>query len=199
MLVTFANITGVDAIFRQCLCTVRIVRQQAVAVVMKVTDQGHIDTHAVKLLANIRHSLGGFRGVDRDANHLGASQRQLFNLDGRADGIDGVGVGHGLHTHRCITANSHDSRTPHNAGLKRVARLGCCDINGLAGIHYFTSNRATLSLATAERSNAFPRICTCVASARPTMAESGSTPVAPTTSPGARVRRRTTVPFASDT
>jgi hypothetical protein len=108
-LVALAHVAGVDAVFGQRLGTRWVVGQQAVAVVMEVADQGHIDAHFVELVANVRHSLGGFGGVDGDAHHLGASDGQLFDLDGGADHVDRVGVGHGLHAHRCAAAHGDNA------------------------------------------------------------------------------------------
>ena len=72
--VALANIAGVDTVFGQRLRAARVVRQQAVTVVMKVTDQRYVDAHAIELVAHMRDSFGRLRRVDRDADHLGARQ-----------------------------------------------------------------------------------------------------------------------------
>lgn len=38
-LVTFANIARIDTVLRQCLCTIRKIRQEPMPVVMKIPDQ----------------------------------------------------------------------------------------------------------------------------------------------------------------
>ncbi len=130
-LVAPAHVAGVDAVFGQRLGAGRVVAQQAVAVVVKVADQRHVNAHAVELLADVGHGLGGFVVVHRDAHQLGARQRQLFDLNGGADGIGGVGVGHGLHAHRRAAAHRHMPRTPrHHAGAG-VALQHTAQGNGL--------------------------------------------------------------------
>ena len=87
------------------------------AVVVKVTNQRYINAHAVKLLPHIGHSLGRFGGVHRDTDHLRASQCQLFDLNGRGNRINRIGIGHGLDAHRRIAANGHDAGIPDHARL----------------------------------------------------------------------------------
>src|SRR6185369_10654875 len=71
--------------------------------------------------------------------------------------------------------------------------------DGQARLHHLTSKRATLSREIDCRSNGLPRTCTSVASARPTVTCSGSTPEAPAASPGASSRLTATTPLASVT
>ena len=94
VLVALADIAGVDAVFGQCLRAARVVGQQTVAVVMKVADQRHVDAHAIELVAHMRDGLGSLGCVNGDADQFGAGKGKLFDLNGGADDIDRVGVGH---------------------------------------------------------------------------------------------------------
>jgi hypothetical protein len=126
LLVALAHVAGVDAVLAQRLGAGRIVGEQAVAVVVEVADQRHVDAHAVELLADVGHLGRGLGRVDRDAHHLGARDGQFLDLDRGADGIDRVGVGHRLHAHGCVAAHRDGARAPDHAGLARAARLGRC-------------------------------------------------------------------------
>ena len=96
MLVALAHIAGVDPVFGQRLGASRVVRQQAVSVVVKVADQRHIDAHAIELLTDVGHGLGSLWRIDGDSNHFGASNGKLFDLNGRTNRVDRVGIGHRL-------------------------------------------------------------------------------------------------------
>ena len=65
VLVALADVAGVDAVLGQRLGAGRIVGQQAVAVVVEVADQRHVDAHAVELLADVRHRRRRLGRVDR--------------------------------------------------------------------------------------------------------------------------------------
>ena len=100
------------------------------AVVVKVADQGHIHTHAVQLLANGRHGLGGFRRVHRDAHQLRPGRGQLFDLDGGANHIHRVGIGHRLDANRRIASHGDHFRAPLDLPLQAVADLCMRDMDG---------------------------------------------------------------------
>ena len=121
------------------------------AVVMKIANQGHINTHAIQLLANVRHLGCCFRCIDRDAHHFRASIGQFFDLYRRANGIYRIGIGHGLHPNGRITTNSHCARTPNHRGLARAlncwARTGNRLNDWQTRLHHFTSKNATLFFA----------------------------------------------------
>ena len=156
-LIALADIAGVDTVLGQGLRAVRVIGQQAVAVVMKVADQRHVNAHAVELFAHIRHSGSGFRRIDRDANHFRARNGQFLDLNGGAQGIDRIGVGHGLNAYRRITTDGDNARTPDHLRLNGAAIFWKSGLNGQTGLHYFTSNRAMLFFDTAARSKAWPR------------------------------------------
>ena len=122
VLVALADVARVDAVLRQRLGAGRIVGEQAVAVVVEVADQRHVDVHPVELLADVRHRRGGLGRVDGDAHHLRAGDRQLLDLDRGADRIDRVGIGHRLDPHRRIAADGDRARAPAHARLARPAR-----------------------------------------------------------------------------
>ncbi len=102
----FTDITRIDPILRQRLGAVWIVIQQRMAVVVEITDQRYIYAHLVQLLADRRHCCCRFRIIYRDAHQLGTSTRQVLDLDRGADGVGGIGIGHGLHHYR-RTATNH--------------------------------------------------------------------------------------------
>ena len=80
---------------------------------MKIADQRDVDLHLVELLADQRHGGGRFRPVDRDAHQFGAGACQLLDLNGGADDVGGIGVGHRLH---------HDRRVAADPDLARAVR-----------------------------------------------------------------------------
>ncbi len=101
-LVLEADIAGIDAVFVERLGAGRIIRQQLVADIVEIADQGRGDAALAQAVADMRHGGGGFFAIDRDAHQFGAGARQRGDLGDRALDIGGVGVGHRLH---------HDRRT----------------------------------------------------------------------------------------
>ena len=77
------------------------------AVVVKITNQGNTFTHAVELFADVGHRRGRLGGIDRDADKLRTRLGEFLDLNRRSDGIDGIGVGHGLHAHGGVPAHRH--------------------------------------------------------------------------------------------
>ena len=126
MLIALAHIAGVDAVFGKRFGAFRKLCEQTVAVVMKVTDERHVHAHFVELFADIGNGFGRLGRVDRDANHFGPGQGQFFDLYGRADGVAGVGVGHGLHPDRRVTTHRDHVFTPSHTRLQTAVtmRLG---------------------------------------------------------------------------
>ena len=159
------------------------------SVVMKVANQGDINAHAVKLLPDVRNRLGRLGRVHGDADQLRPSHCQFLDLDGGANSIGGVGIGHGLNANWRVAAHCHDPCAPTHAGLPRTPGLRRSRLNGKTWIHYRTSKRATLFLVRGARSNGLPRTCTSVVSARPTITINGRLPDAPTVSPAPIVLR----------
>ena len=100
-------------------------RQQLVAVVMEVADERHVDAHAIELLADRRHLARRFRRIDRDPHQFRTGLRQFLDLDGRADRVGGIGVGHRLHDDGRVAADPHHATAvadQHRAG--RMAGRG---------------------------------------------------------------------------
>ena len=106
-LVPLAHIARVDPILGQGLGTVGKLGEQAVAVVVEITNQRNTFTHAVELFADVRHRRGRLGGIDRDADKLRTRLGEFLDLNRRSDGIDGIGVGHGLHAHGGVPAHRH--------------------------------------------------------------------------------------------
>ena len=66
------------------------------AVVVEVADDGHADAALVEAFDDVRNGCRGVVVVDRDADQLGAGERERRNLlDGALD-VGRVGVGHRL-------------------------------------------------------------------------------------------------------
>ena len=88
-------------------------------------------THFVKLLADVRNSLGGLGGVDRDAHQLGAGQSQFFHLNSGANRVACIGIGHGLHPHGCVAPHRDHMVAPAHLRLQTFVAGGDRKGNGL--------------------------------------------------------------------
>ncbi len=84
-----------------------IFRQQDVAVVVKIADQGSFAAGIEHALLDFRHRGGGLWDVYRDANHFGARGRQFQALLRRGSDVSGVGIGHRLNDDRRATTDRH--------------------------------------------------------------------------------------------
>ena len=123
-LVALAHIARVDAVLGQRAGAIGKVGQQPMAVVMKVADERHRNAHAVELLADGRHSRCSLGRVHRDAHQFRARHRKLLDLNGCADRVGRIGIGHGLHAHRRVTAHGHHMIAPDHASLTRAVAGG---------------------------------------------------------------------------
>ena len=65
-----ADVAGVDAPLVQRFGAGGVLAEQRVAVVVEVADEGHAHAHLRQAVADVRHRLGGFVAVDRDAHQL---------------------------------------------------------------------------------------------------------------------------------
>src|SRR5260370_38027914 len=72
-----ADVTRIDAIFIESAGALGIFRQQDVAVVVKIADQGSFAAGIEHALLDFRHRGGGLWDVYLDANHFGACGRQF--------------------------------------------------------------------------------------------------------------------------
>ena len=102
-----ADVARVDAVLVERCGAVGIVGQQLVADVVEVADERHINADPLQPLLDPWHLGRCFCTVHRDADDFrpGAGERGYLR-DG-CIGICRVGVGHGLHHDRRITANHH--------------------------------------------------------------------------------------------
>ena len=135
LLLAAPDIAGIDAVFVEQFGAGGMVRQQPVAVEMKIADQRHADPLRRQALANPRHGGGGLFGVDGHAHQLRTGAGQFRDLGDGGRHIGGVGVGHRLHHHRCIAAYRDGADVGRNAGAAREKRrrtghkstyTGCC-------------------------------------------------------------------------
>ena len=91
-----AYVAGVDAVFVERGGAIGKFRQQHVAVVMEVADDGHVAARIEQALLDFRDSRCRFRNVHGDADKFRACLREFKALlRGRGD-VGCVGVGHGL-------------------------------------------------------------------------------------------------------
>ena len=65
-----SDIAGIDAKFSQGLCTLGILCQQYVTVVVEIADQRYFATYGIEHVADSRDLLGGLFGVYRNPNQL---------------------------------------------------------------------------------------------------------------------------------
>jgi hypothetical protein len=108
-----AHVAGVDPQLGKGLRAGRMLGKQAVAVVMEIPDERHVDSRLIEPFPDVRHRRRGFRIVDRDAHELRAGPREIRHLPyGRRD-IRRIGVRHGLH---------HDRRVPADGDLTDLHR-----------------------------------------------------------------------------
>ena len=111
-----ADVAGVDPVFGQDLCALRILPEQQVPVVVEVADDGDVHPHVVQAGLHLRDRRRSLARVDRDPDDLTAGAVELSDLRRRALRVGGVGVGHGLHPHR-VAAPDHDPAHADGHGL----------------------------------------------------------------------------------
>ncbi|MHC2672230.1 hypothetical protein ACVI1J_004393 [Bradyrhizobium diazoefficiens] len=104
-LVLEADIAGIDAVLGERLGTGRIGREQLVADIMEVADQGRGDAALGEAVTDVRDGGRGLLAIHGDADHFGAGARERCNLGDGAVDIGGVGVGHRLHDDRRTAAH----------------------------------------------------------------------------------------------
>ena len=75
-----ADVAGIDAVFIERAGAIGIFRQQHVAVVVKIADDGHVAAGIEQALLDFRHGRGGFGHVHGDADEFGAGLREFEAL-----------------------------------------------------------------------------------------------------------------------
>ncbi len=180
------DVARIDAVLRQRLCARRKLRQQLVAVVVKIADQRNIESHFVQLLANRRDFGRSLGRVDRDADNFRSGLRELFDLNRGRDRVGGIGIGHRLHHHRRIAADANLASSPFDRDLPRPPPRR--RLRGLRQavrqldrpVHrwrsYLMVKRATLLRVNGFRLNAAPRTSTDAKFASPITTVNGSSP-----------------------
>ena len=107
LLVLEADVAGIDPILVERLGGGRIVGKQRMAVIVKVANEGDVNTALQEPFADVRYSLGGLVAVDGDAYKLGAGAREGCDLGRGGVYVGGVGVGHRLDDDGCTAADEH--------------------------------------------------------------------------------------------
>src|SRR5665647_51708 len=153
------------------------------SVVMEITNQRNINSHSIQLFPDVRNSLCCLHRVNRQTHHLRTSDRQLLDLNGGANHINSIRIGHGLNTDRRSTAHGKHPGAPDHTRLERMPQFGSGRLNRSQRLHYFTSKRATPFFDTCVKSRVLPRTCTSVTLERPTTTDSGRAPETARTSP----------------
>ena len=120
---TGTDVAGVDPVLGQGSRAFGKIVQQLVAVVVEVAHQRHLAAHAIELFADGGDFGCGGRGIDGDADQLGAGLGQRTGLDGRGNGLGGIGVGHRLHDHRSVAADQDLVVIPAHHHLAGAAAL----------------------------------------------------------------------------
>ena len=110
-----ADVSRVDAVLGKRGRRLGVLRQQQVAVVVEVADEGHVDPEPVELLADDGNRLRRGVVVDGDAHQLGSGMSELGHLDGGGVRIGRVGVRHRLHDDR-VRRSDRDAADQHGPG-----------------------------------------------------------------------------------
>jgi len=103
---TYRAVAGVDAVLGKSFGGVRVFREQEVAVVVEVADDGRGPALGVNPFDDIGNGFGGLVVVDRDSDELGAGAGEGGDLLHGGLDIGGVGVGHRLNDDRSIRADA---------------------------------------------------------------------------------------------
>ena len=101
-----ADVAGVDAVFVERLRALRILRQQDVAVVVEIADDGRVAAGIKQPLLDRRDGCGGLRDVYGPADELRTSFGQFDGLLECGFDIGRVRVGHGLDDDRRAAAHA---------------------------------------------------------------------------------------------
>ncbi len=100
-----ADVAGIDAVFIESFRAFGILREQDVAVVMEVADDGYFAASSEQAFLDDRDSFRRFGNVHCPANDLTAGFGKFERLLECSLDVGGVGVGHGLDHDWCAAAN----------------------------------------------------------------------------------------------
>jgi len=89
-----------------------MLRQQTVAIEVKIPDQRHVYAYCVELVANCRYCRGGLGIIYGNAHDFRAGTRQFRNLAHGGCDIRRIGIGHRL-DHDRRAASDRDVGHPH--------------------------------------------------------------------------------------
>ena len=94
-----AHVAGIDAVFIERAGAIGILRQQDVAVVVKIADDRSVAAGIEKTFLDFGECRGGFRHVYCDADKFRSGLRKLEALLRGGGYVRGVRIGHGLDDH----------------------------------------------------------------------------------------------------
>ena len=104
-----ADVAWIDAVFGERSCALRILGEQNMPVVVKVTDNRNPHSAVLQTADDFRNRPRGLMCVDRDAHQLGARRGQPRDLIRGRPGIGRIGVGHGLDHDRGPIPDKHSA------------------------------------------------------------------------------------------
>jgi hypothetical protein len=114
-----ADVARVDPVLGQGAGAVGVAREEQVAVVVEVADDGDVAADVAEAPDDLGDGLRGLVGVDGDADELAAGAGEVLDLLGGAGGVGRIGVRHRLDDDRVIAADAYaadvhgDGPSPH--------------------------------------------------------------------------------------
>src|SRR6185503_15313886 len=99
------DVAGIDAVFGQRSSARRILLQQDVPVVVKVSDDRDRNSAFAQEVNDVWYRGRGLAGVYCYAHELRPCASELFDLQRGAIDVDGVGIGHRLNDDGILTAD----------------------------------------------------------------------------------------------
>ncbi len=99
------DIAGIDPVFIQYFCAIRVLSKEFVAVEMKIADQRHPAAITLQHVADFRYRRRRFCGIDRDAHEFRTGFGEFPDLACGGLHVRGIGIGHRLHDYRRTTTD----------------------------------------------------------------------------------------------
>ena len=107
-----SHVARINAVLGQGLGAVGVFRQQLVAVIVEIADQGHVATQHVQPLPDTHHLARRILVIHRDTHQFRPGRSQLLHLLHRRNHVSSIRIRHGLDDHRRTPA--HYDRTNFN-------------------------------------------------------------------------------------
>ena len=101
------HVARIDAVLGERLGAIGVFRQQQVAVVMEIPDQGRVAAQRIQPLPDTGNLARRILVIHGDAHQLRPGGSQLLHLFHRRHRIGGIGIRHGLHDDGGAAAHRH--------------------------------------------------------------------------------------------